>query len=57
MKKKYDNVFQGLIKCADCGSNLYLVRTEYQSYFHCGRYKKRNTTGKFCTYTTSEKTE
>lgn len=49
LKNKKVNVFRGKLKCADCGSNLYPVSTKYQSYYHCGRYKKRNSTGKNCT--------
>lgn len=49
MKSGYENVFRGMLKCEDCGSNLYLVRTKYQSYFHCGRYKKRSASHNSCT--------
>ncbi len=49
MKNNYENVFREMLKCADCGSNLYLVKTKHQSYFHCGRYKKRSASFDGCT--------
>lgn len=49
MKNNYENVFRGMLKCSDRGSNLYLVKTKHQSYFHCGRYKKRSAPFGGCT--------
>ena len=42
--KKWDNIFVGLLKCADCGTNLSFSHAEQVSfggYFMCNRYRYR----------------
>jgi len=42
--RQWDNVFQGLLKCADCGCNLsytYAPRVSFGGYYMCNRYRYR----------------
>lgn len=53
-KKKYDNIFAGLLKCADCGRTMRMVsryrKTTQDTWFSysCSKYADTDTTG--CSY-------
>ena len=44
--RQWDNIFQGLLKCADCGSNMSFAhgeQTTFGGYYMCNRYRTRLT--------------